>query len=318
MKLDDLVLGIDGGGTKTVAWLGKIEGSGTDPIGRGAAGPSNPGVVGMSQAITTLGQAIDAAFDEAGLAPGLIPAACLAISGTERTAHREAMLQWAADRSLASSVRLVGDAEAVLAGGTRDGWGVALIAGTGSFAFGRDLAGLTARVGGWGYLFGDEGSGHALGAAGLRAATQQADGRGPATTLLPRILSKFELTEPRELVTALYDQQPARPTALADLAPLVTAAAEEGDEVALQIAGDAGAELARLVTATCSQLNLSSRTYPLAIAGGVLCNSPLMRKFLEASLTEQDCLAGEITLVEHPVQGAVELARCAVLRIRSK
>jgi N-acetylglucosamine kinase-like BadF-type ATPase len=312
MKLDDLVLGIDGGGTKTVAWLSKINGGGPDPIGSGVAGPSNPGVVGKSQAITTLGEAIDAAFEDAGLAVGLIPAACLAISGTERTSHRDAMLQWAADRSLATTVRLVGDAEAVLAGGSRDGWGVALIAGTGSFAFGRDLDGLTVRVGGWGYLFGDEGSGHALGAAGLQAATKHADGRGPATTLLPRLMSKFELTDPRELVTIFYDQQPPRRAALAELAPLVTSAAKDGDDVARQIASEAAADLAGLVIATCRQLNLSSRSYPLAIAGGVLCHSPLMRECLKASLAEQEHFAAEITLVEQPVQGAVELARGAI------
>ena len=312
MNFDDLVLGIDGGGTKTVAWLCKVDRAAVDPLGRGAAGPSNPSVVGMSQAITTLAQAIDAAFDDAGLAPGLLSAACLAVSGSERAAHRDAILQWAADRSLASNVRLVGDAEAVLAGGSRDGWGVALIAGTGSFAFGRNLQGLTIRVGGWGYLFGDEGSGHALGAAGLRAATQFADGRGPTTTLLPRLLSRFDLTEPRELVTLFYGRQPARQAALAELAPLVTAASEEGDDVAMQIASAAAADLARLVTATCSQLDLSPSGFPLAIAGGVLCNCPLMRTYLEASLARQDHFPAEITLVEQPVQGAVELARCAI------
>ena len=312
MNFDELVLGIDGGGTKTVAWLSKANGSSTDPIGCGTAGPSNPGVVGMSPAITSLARAVDAAFSDAGLAPGLLAAACMAISGTERNANRKAMIQWATDRSLASIVQLVGDAEAVLAGGSRHGWGVALIAGTGSFAFGRDLAGFTVRVGGWGYLFGDEGSGHALGAAGLRAATQQADGRGPTTSLLPRLLSKFELTEPRELVTILYDGQTASRTVLAELAPLVTAAAEDGDDVARQIASDIAADLARLVTATCSQLKLASSSYPLAIAGGVLCNSPLIRSCLESSLAEHGFPPEEITLVEQPVQGAVELARRAI------
>ena len=129
---------------------------------------------------------------------------------------------------------------------------------------------------------------------------------------MPRLLHKFDLAEPRQLVTVFYDQQPARRAALAALAPLVTAAAEDGDDVAMQIASDAAADLARLVIASCSQLKLSSRTYPLAIAGGVLCNSPLMRKGLEASLAEQDYLATEITLVEQPVQGAVKLARGAI------
>ena len=93
---------------------------------------------------------------------------------------------------MARSVRIVHDAVPILAAGSPEGWGVALISGTGSLAFGRDRQGRSCRAGGWGFLFGDEGSGYAIALAGLRAAAQAADGRAPATRLLEGFLERFQ------------------------------------------------------------------------------------------------------------------------------
>ncbi len=309
MDADELVLGVDGGGTKTVAWLARANGDSAVPVGSGEAGPTNPGVVGPERALTALGHAIDAAFAELAIPPRRVAAACLAVSGSEQSSWRDAMLQWAADRELASRVQLINDAEAVLAAGSPSGWGIALIAGTGSFAFGRNLHGQTARVGGWGYLFGDEGSGHALGTAGLRAAAHDADGRGPTTRLLPRLLSHFDLREPRELVARFYREAGDQHKFIAGLAPLVTAAAAEGDEVAMRLARDAAQDLANLVVATCGQLQLAPATFPLGIAGGVLCNSELMHAYFKSELAAHNHATTCITSVHHPVQGAVILAQ---------
>src|SRR4029453_12414402 len=78
-----------------------------------------------------------------------------------------------------------------LAAGAPEGWGVALIAGTGSFCWGRDAAGRSARVGGWGFLLGDEGSGYDLAVQALRLATQTADGRAEAHAILRAILDHW-------------------------------------------------------------------------------------------------------------------------------
>jgi len=327
MNAEDLVLGIDGGGTKTVAWLaernepganvGDKHSAATDGdnsvtcVGRGESSASNPGVVGSVQAIATLESVISDAFSDAGVEHGTVAAACLAISGTERSVHRSTIVDWAAARSLAKNIRLINDAEAVLAGGSRDGWGVALIAGTGSFAFGRNPQGVTARVGGWGYLFGDEGSGHALGVAGLRAAAHDADGRGPSTSLLSSVMGRFGVDDPRELVSMFYGSANDARHRPAELAPLVTAAAEGGDDVALRIVRGAAGDLAQLVMATCRQLDFSPHAFPLAVAGGVLNRSPLMFDAFQTALSERDHLTPSIRLVADPVRGAVILARHA-------
>ncbi len=314
MNADELVLGVDGGGTKTVVWLAKADDVAAEPVGKGAGGATNPGVVGAKQALETLDQAIDAAFADLGVRRGRVAAASLAISGTERSAHRETILQWAADTQLARHLEMINDAEAVIAAGLPDRWGVALIAGTGSFALGRNRSGQTVRVGGWGYLFGDEGSGQAIGTAGLRAATQWADGRGPQTSLLPRFLDWFKVAEARELITVMYTGAGELRQRAAQLAPIVGEAAQQGDGVAAAIVRQAAADLARMVVAASARLERTSSHLPLALAGGVLCHCALVRESLLVELASCDCTPSPMTLVEHPVQGAVNLARRAAAR----
>src|SRR6185437_6227673 len=92
--------------------------------------------------------------------------------------------------------------------------GVALIAGTGSIAVGRNAAGVAARVGGWGHLLGEEGSGYAIGSAALNAAVRAADGRGEPTSLLQRILATWGLSAAPELIPYVYADANTRGAAL--------------------------------------------------------------------------------------------------------
>ena len=105
---------------------------------------------------------------------------------------------------LAHKIEVTTDAAILLAAGTPEGWGLALVAGTGSIAYGRMADGRRARAGGWGHLLGDEGSAYALVLAGLRAVARAADGRGPATVLTERFLAEMSLSRPQELVPAIY------------------------------------------------------------------------------------------------------------------
>ena len=98
------------------------------------------------------------------------------------------MSAWVKQQEVAPAFLVVNDIELIMAGGTPDGWGVALISGTGSNCLGRARDGSIARVGGWGALMGDEGSGYALGARALRVAGQAFDGRAEAPALLDAAL----------------------------------------------------------------------------------------------------------------------------------
>jgi N-acetylmuramic acid 6-phosphate etherase len=200
---------------------------------------------------------------------------------------------------------VIEDAALLLAAGTPEGWGVAVVAGTGSMAFARAACGKTARAGGWGPLLGDEGSGYAIALAGLRAAARSADGRAPATLLTDRLLAVYGLTQPQELVSVVY--RGGDRAALAALAPVVMQAAEDGDAVAEAIIREAAAELATAVAAAAGQLDLGS-AFPVALAGGLLVSSAGYRDRFLAALADRGLTADSVALVTEPAEGAVRLA----------
>jgi N-acetylmuramic acid 6-phosphate etherase len=302
---EELVLGIDGGGTRTVVILAARSGDSWKFLGRGEAGPSNRHAVGTPSALAALDESTDRAFAAAGRVRAAVRVACLGLAGAGRPGDQEIVREWAARTHLAASVEVIEDAALLLAAGTPAGWGVAVVAGTGSMAFARCADGRTARAGGWGPLLGDEGSGYAIALAGLRAAARAADGRAQATPLTDRLLAACGLTRPEELVGVVY--RGGDRMALAALAPVVLDAAEAGDPVAEHIVRDAAGELAAAAAAAARQLNLGA-SFPVALAGGLLSSSPRYRlRFLNA-LSERGLTVGPVSLVTEPAEGAVRLA----------
>jgi N-acetylglucosamine kinase-like BadF-type ATPase len=315
MQSDSLVLGIDGGGSKTVCWLTSAEhGAPPTPLGRGLSGPANPQSVGWPAAVTELNRAVDGALADAGMPVAPLAAACVALAGGDRDSVRRPLEQWAAERRLAARFLATHDALPILAAGTPEGHGVALISGTGSFAFGRNAAGTFARAGGWGYLFGDEGSGYAIALAGLRAVAQAADGRGPQTQLTERLLAELQIDAPAKLVEAVYSNAADR-RGLARLAALILETAERGDTVAVRIVASAANELADMVAAVVRSLALEREQYALALTGGVLIHSANLRSELAKCLATRQCAPGSVQSVPEPVSGAVHLARDLLRRM---
>jgi N-acetylmuramic acid 6-phosphate etherase len=313
MTPDHLVLGIDAGGTKTVAWLARCARAGEPVVvGRGTAGAANPQTVGWAETTANLDRAVAAAFDQTSLDIEPVAAAVLAVAGSDRDENRTALGDWAKRRRLARRFRVVHDALPVLAAGSPDGSGVALVAGTGSLAFGRSPDGRTARAGGWGYLLGDEGSGYAVAIAGLRAAARCADGRGPATRLLERLLGRLTLQEPPELVSAI-SRLAADRAAIAALAEVVTATADGGDTVAEQIIDKSARELTQMVAAVARKLDLPSGEFPLALAGGLLLGSQSLQAGLTTHLNALGLLPGALSEVPQPVVGALKMAQADAL-----
>lgn len=323
-----LILGVDGGGTKTAAWLCDATlPANALPLGKGLAGPGNPRAAGFPAALANLDAAIQAAFEQARLPRTTVAAACLALAGADRPAEREVLSQWAAERQLALELALTNDAEPLLAAAATGSdafgdslspatapppeatvTGIVLISGTGSIAWGRNRNGVTARCGGWGYLLGDEGSGYALALAGLRAAARYADGRGEATRLLPLFQERLGVESPSGLIEQIYSPAFQRPQ-VAELACVIGVAAAEGDSVAQRILAQAGSELAELVRTLARRLDLPAGQYRLALSGGVLLGEPLLREQLARELSQTDAVPGQVRLVADAVVGAVAIAR---------
>lgn len=303
-----LVLGVDGGGSKTVAWLAHRDAPATaSPWGEGQAGPGNPRAVGFAAAQAEILQAIHAAFAAATMPIRPVEGLCLALAGAGRPAEQQAMLRWAASTGLARQVMVTDDAEPILAAATPDRCGIALICGTGSLALGRNREGQAARVGGWGYLLGDEGSGYQLACEGLRAALRSADGRDGPTSLLTLLMRAVGVEALDELVQRVYGSPLSRQE-LAALAPVVLAAADS-DSQACRIVQSAANELAEMVATLVRRLDLVPGDYLLALAGGLMIHHASYRERVLRCLSERGAEPGTLALVHQPVRGAVVLAR---------
>jgi N-acetylglucosamine kinase-like BadF-type ATPase len=302
-----VILGVDGGGTKTEAWLAHLNESGEPVvIGRSRSGSSNPRAVGMDAALEHLDQAVDWAWTDAGYRERPVDVAVLAMSGVGHISAQEKVRVWAEARKLTHQLLLKHDADPVLAEGTPAGWGVALIVGTGSAAIGRDATGNQKVVGGWGYHYGDEGSAYWIGRCALEALARAADGRGQPTKLSAAILARLQADEPRSALPALEATGNVR-GAIASLAEAVEATAQAGDAIASRIVDDAAHELASMVEVLRRELDFGS-DFPLALAGGVVCGSSLLRERLLTKLSELSLHPEPVRIVPQPVAGCLKIA----------
>ena len=305
-----LVLGVDGGGTKTVAWLavcGDDSRENKDVVlGRGSAGPSNQRAVGPVMALRNLETAIESAFTDAGLPRATVAAACLGLAGADRDSDRRVIEDWANFSRLAETVLVVNDAVPLLHVDQGNGWGVALIAGTGSLAWGCNAKGKTARSGGWGYLFSDEGSAFSIGRAVLNAVSRAVDGRGEQTCLVADVIGHLELSSPQEIVTAVYSHEVPR-AVVANMASLGFSAAARRDNVALEILKQAAAELAAMAVVTARRLEMQSML-SLALTGSVLIQNPEFRQQVIAGIETAGITLFQTAVVKDAVVGAVNIA----------
>lgn len=290
------VIGIDAGGTKTVALLADETG---DVKTKAIAGGANLLVHGELGVEKVLFQVIDA-LD----APRPASAVCLGIAGVGKTEGQNLIRGVLRRLGLRQSVRIETDAHVALVAGAPSGHGIVVVAGTGSVAYGMDASGRTARSGGWGYLLGDEGSAFWLGHAAVRLGVRAADGRGPETSLYQRICGKIGVCDPAGLVSWFYDQELSR-NRVAELAGLVEDAASGGDAAAEELLEHGALHLASAARAVAAQLSFSD-PFPLVLAGGVFRACPSLYERLERCLELPD--SRPLRLSVDPARGAVTLA----------
>jgi N-acetylmuramic acid 6-phosphate etherase len=319
-EMQRMCLGLDGGGSHTVALLvsaARDQASSPRPgwllLGRGEAGPSNLHAVGTAQAWAALDDAVARAFAAAGRKRTRVSVACLGLAGAGRPEDQQLIRTWAERAYLAEQVEVTTDAALLIAAGTPDNWGLALVSGTGSIAYGRSPNCREERAGGWGSLLGDEGSGYAIAIAGLRTVMRAADGRTPPNLLTDNLLSHLGLREAQQLVPLVYQGSMDR-AALAALAPQVFRAAAAGDMEAAIIIELEAHELAGAGAAVAHKLDFPDVPLPLTLAGGVLLsNTDYWEQVVDALLSRR-IRVGPITLVKEPAEGAVILALRALGR----
>lgn len=269
-----LFLGLDVGGSHTR--LRGERGDGRGHVDRNGPG-ANPNRVGEETTVSRVLALVESAVASTSEVDHLVLAAGVSGAGSPSVQSR---LEEALDAALGRpdrrvQVEVVHDGLIALDAAYDDGSGGIVIAGTGSLVLVRTHDGTVVRAGGWGPWLGDDGSGHALGRAGLRAVAEALDG-GRATSLRDRVFETLDLSDRADLLTTVHRQD----FSLADAAPLVVEAAEKGDSVATRILDEQVSALARQVDWLRTRAtNVAPR---LTVLGGLTANDHYYRTLRDA------------------------------------
>ena len=296
------IIGIDGGGTKTVGILTTETGQ---HLAQVQSGPANYHVVGETQTQAVLEAVVGKLCEKAGVSRTSPIRFCLGMAGLGRVADRKVIGRICDELGIREDRILTHDAHIALIGGTEKQEGVIVISGTGAIVYGIDADGREARASGWGYLLGDEGSGYDIAMRGLRAVARAADGRSHPTELTNRILNRLELNEPNALIRWVHA---ASRDAIARLAEIVFDTARTADRVAERIVDDAADELVCAAGSVIEQLEFIE-PFDVVLSGGNLIHQPVFADRLRRQLTEIQPEASVLLPKHEPAYGAVLLAQ---------
>ena len=299
--MTEYFLGVDGGQSSTIAVIGDSQGR---ILGWATAGPCNHVAAAEARAkfLGTMRECVANAGAQAGIDPRDLRfrAACLGMSGGPE--DKAALLREAV---AAEHLIVTHDARIALAGAMSGGPGTIVIAGTGSIAYGENERRESARAGGWGYIFGDEGSGFDIVRQALRAILRQHEGWGPRTALTPALLETTETTDANAALHRFYTPEWPR-SRVAALARLVSNIAEEGDPVAVEILHGAAHSLAMLAASVRRQLWSDNSVSKVAWVGGVFNSAIVLERY--RTLTELEGTVSAAAPCHAPATGALLLA----------
>ena len=296
------IIGIDGGGTKTVGVLTTETGQ---QLAQVQSGPANYHVVGEVQTRAVLESIVGELCEKAGVSRTVPIRCCLGMAGLGRAADREVIGRICDELGISEDRILTHDARIALVGGAGKQEGVIIISGTGAIAYGINAHGKEARASGWGYLIGDEGSGYDIAIKGLQAVARAADGRDAPTELTDGILNRLGLNEPSDLIRWVYAESR---DVIAHLAAVVFDAAEANDPVAERIINEAAAELVCAARSVIEQLEFVNR-FDIVLSGGNLVHQPLFADKIRHRFAKIQPKAAVILPKREPAYGAVLLAQ---------
>lgn len=295
------VLGLDGGGTKTECVL--MDES-RHVVASSRGGPSNPMRVGFGGALAAVCDAARMAILTAKISSDSVLSICAGLAGTGYPESGRKMRLLLEEEFPGKLVRVCTDMELTL-GAAGEGAAIVLIAGTGSAAIGRDAQGRTGRVGGHGYLLGDEGSAYHVGQRAVRDSLRHVERTGTDTLLGRKILAEIGAPTWADLQSRVYA---APDEVFPRLFPTVLQAAEGGDEIAQTLLNDCAAALAELVGDLAEHLQLQSQKFLLARTGGMLGRSTYFDTRLDLYLQKAVPLGQFSSLRLSPAEAAAHLA----------
>lgn len=278
MTKKQYVLGVDGGGTKTTAVLVSLDGT---VVAEEQAGPINLQIVTVNDAAKITVKLMQGCCIKADCSSEQLKSIVLGLAGAGRVADKTAFLGELENSAKKNKLKLPSivietDARIALEAAFASSFGIVIIAGTGSIAIGKGEDGKIYRIGGWGRILGDEGSGYVIGRQALNAAVRSSEGRADKTKLLKFALEHFSISSTDELVTKIYRDN----VDISSFAPKVIQAALEFDHVAHNILFSQANELAELVRVSVVQMH-PKRRIPVALMGGLLETENVFSKMVK-------------------------------------
>jgi N-acetylglucosamine kinase-like BadF-type ATPase len=259
------VSGVDGGATKTVAVVGRLDGT----LLASARGPSsNYHNVGVGKAAKSLRTSVLSACKHAHASASSLETVVMGLAAMDCPRDFRAGRRVADLTDLGKRRIVVHDSAIAIYASTLGRPGIVVNAGTGSFAAGIGREGGTVRAGGWGNIINDEGSAYDIGRLGIRAALHALDGTERKTAIARLLVRKFKLHALEDIVHEVYNK-PMTVEEISSISKLVAQAAVNGDQAARSIFAHEGRALANFVSAIAHRLDLTESKPDIYCTGGV-------------------------------------------------
>lgn len=315
MMRESLLIGIDGGATKTKGLITTAEGK---EIATATGGSTNQYNISLKEVRNNLQSIIENLLRQARSSVDTVRGICLGLAGVDKPGDAKRIHKLAREILPQADINVVNDSVVALYGGCLKPYGIIVISGTGSIAYGRNRLGEEFRAGGWGHILGDEGSGYAIGLQALRVVCRAADGRVRSTLLSELILKALSLKSAVELIdwTKKIGGDKAQ---ISSLSPIVERAALSGDTIALHILKSEAAELVLAVQAVKRTLFKRRETgIEVVVGGSNLCKSEIYFNLFKNQAEKKLKGIKVILPRKEPVAGAILYLQLKYGLIQSK
>jgi len=284
-------------------------------VAESESGSSNYKSIGVKSAKENINNAVISVIENLGLRNKhklIFKSTCFGLAGNDSNEdtkiYKEIIFNDVIEKYLdRNKIIICNDTRIGLAAGSDSKNGVMIICGTGSNCYGINEQGREAKVNGWDYILGDEGSGYEIGIKALRALMRAYDGRGESTLLSKTVLEDLNIKNISELIKWAYSDYFSKDR-VAAIAKTVCKTAEMGDKISKKILKEEADEAIISVKTVVDKLGLADKEFDLVFVGNVFKCEKYFKSVLMRKLKSKFTKINFKSLTKKPVEGAIKLA----------